>query len=981
MATKLPGIPSITSVQDTTVAAILRPMKESIEILGSAVNNTPMASGQTAVSGIGTSTSTTTTTTDLDYTPPPAPTNVQASGAFSSVMVTWNTPGYSNHAYAEVWRSSTNVRGNATLIGFAPGSMYTDAVSVSTTFYYWVRFVSNADVAGPYNSMTGTLGKTSADPTFVLGSLTNAITATQLYSDLSARIDLVDGPATLVNSVAYRLTSYTPTATLQNDYYTKVGTDSAIASATSTFVTSTALSTALGDYTTTAVLQTNYYTKTATDSAISSATSSLVSTTGLATALGDYTTTASLQTNYYTKTDTDTAISNATTTFISSTELSTALGDYTTTASLQANYYTKASGETLEGRYTVKVDLNGYVSGFGLASTANNAAVTSAFSVRADSFYVAPPTDFSQEDQPASATTGQLWFKPSTKVIYRYTGSAWVVFNLALPFVIRTTTTTIGGKTVDPGVYIDSAQITNGSITNAKIANLAVDDATIASVSAGKLTAGNLQVDTYLRSTSYTSGSVGWAINADGTAEFSNITARGTVVATNGSVGGITIGSSSIRSGQTAFNTGSGFYIGADGKFSLGSSGTKYLTWDGSQLQFSGSMQMGNITTATTGAPNAWSLVSISPIISVSCMGWNGTYWLLVDSDRRVYRNSSPTLSSAWVDTGAQLSTSPLTSIFWNGSYWGAINLSGYMFSNPNSDGSGGWSAAYVGGTSMFKCRWAYYRWAAGAFMEVRFTSASSGLFSWYSVSVGSGTNILFSDVNSNNTAWVAVGNKNVIYSTTAYNGSATWASSTLTPSNATFSSVIWTGSVWIAVGSSDNQGLVATNANADASGSWTTKVVDCGPLKDVTHDGYNITACATDGSIITNAGLSGASNWIAQKAGIAYLNSAIWNGSIFAVAGEQGFISKAVRSTIVTGSGTSLNATGSGDMLTGSPSSYLGFDGTALYLNVPFIQTPTYLPANATLVNQGGYNALSPGPVIVPDTTTVTVNGTWVIV
>jgi hypothetical protein len=47
---------------------------------------------------------------------------------------------------------------------------------------------------------------------------------------------------------------------------------------------------------------------------------------------------------------------------------------------------------TLEGQYTVKIDLNGYVSGFGLASTASNASPTSDFIVRADTFSIVNPS-------------------------------------------------------------------------------------------------------------------------------------------------------------------------------------------------------------------------------------------------------------------------------------------------------------------------------------------------------------------------------------------------------------------------------------------------------------------------------------------------------------------------------------------------------------------------------------------------------------
>lgn len=46
----------------------------------------------------------------------------------------------------------------------------------------------------------------------------------------------------------------------------------------------------------------------------------------------------------------------------------------------------------LEARYTVKVDLNGYITGFGLAATENNGTPTSDFQVRADRFSIVSPT-------------------------------------------------------------------------------------------------------------------------------------------------------------------------------------------------------------------------------------------------------------------------------------------------------------------------------------------------------------------------------------------------------------------------------------------------------------------------------------------------------------------------------------------------------------------------------------------------------------
>ena len=80
----------------------------------------------------------------------------------------------------------------------------------------------------------------------------------------------------------------------------------------------------------------------------------------------------------------------------------------------------------LRGQYTVKIDTNGYVSGFGLASAAPiDGSPYSEFAVRADRFYIANPTLKTE----------------------------------SMPFVVQTTSKVIDGKTIPPGVYIDDAFI------------------------------------------------------------------------------------------------------------------------------------------------------------------------------------------------------------------------------------------------------------------------------------------------------------------------------------------------------------------------------------------------------------------------------------------------------------------------------------------------------------------------------------------
>jgi uncharacterized protein YjbI with pentapeptide repeats len=149
-------------------------------------------------------------------------------------------------------------------------------------------------------------------------------------------------------------------------------------------------------------------------------------------------------------------------------------------ASLQVESTTRATqtGE-LYAQYTVKTDVGGMISGYGLASTANNAAPTSAFGIQAGQFFVAPPT-INQSTAPASPYKGMVWRNSTTGLVQYYTGSAWSTTPQSLPFVVQTTATTINGVSVPAGVYMQDAFIQNGTITNAKIGNAAIDSLKVA---------------------------------------------------------------------------------------------------------------------------------------------------------------------------------------------------------------------------------------------------------------------------------------------------------------------------------------------------------------------------------------------------------------------------------------------------------------------------------------------------------------------
>lgn len=116
------------------------------------------------------------------------------------------------------------------------------------------------------------------------------------------------------------------------------------------------------------------------------------------------------------------------------------------------------------------------------------------------------------------------------------------------PFIVVTVPETINGVLVPVGVYMDGAYIKNGTIGNAQIGNAVIDTAKILSLDAALLTAGEGTIGGRLKSANYEASVSGWIVRPDGTAEFSDVTVRGTIYATAGTIGGWSIGSTDFRS-------------------------------------------------------------------------------------------------------------------------------------------------------------------------------------------------------------------------------------------------------------------------------------------------------------------------------------------------------------------------------------------------------------------------------------------------
>lgn len=117
------------------------------------------------------------------YDKPHAPVNVQANGAFHTVVIDWDGPNYRGHAYAEIWRAETDSLPAATLVGTTSANVFSDAIGKGATFYYWVRFVNGKDDAGPFNA-NGVKAETSRDVQDILDELQGQIDESHLAKEL-----------------------------------------------------------------------------------------------------------------------------------------------------------------------------------------------------------------------------------------------------------------------------------------------------------------------------------------------------------------------------------------------------------------------------------------------------------------------------------------------------------------------------------------------------------------------------------------------------------------------------------------------------------------------------------------------------------------------------------------------------------------------------------------------------------------------------
>lgn len=125
-----------------------------------------------------------------DLSVPEAPQNLQVASTPFTNRLTWDFPqGFTANitSFAEVWAHDSDDRASALLIGIGNNS-FVHAVEPMSTTYYWVRFISFAGIEGPYNAVSGVAATTPQDPASLVELLEDAIDESSLTDALNRRV-------------------------------------------------------------------------------------------------------------------------------------------------------------------------------------------------------------------------------------------------------------------------------------------------------------------------------------------------------------------------------------------------------------------------------------------------------------------------------------------------------------------------------------------------------------------------------------------------------------------------------------------------------------------------------------------------------------------------------------------------------------------------------------------------------------------------
>ena len=265
------------------------------------------------------------------------------------------------------------------------------------------------------------------------------------------------------------------------------------------------------------------------------------------------------------------------------TTLTTTVGGNTASITTQAE-----SIDGVEANYTVKIDNNNRITGFGLLSTTSGSTPFSEFAVIADQFSIVDPASTADTPlQPFTVTASKIVMGTDVQIDGGLVVSGTIKADRLSLNGTMFTTETVGSDVnlviADGGV--DTTQVADNAVTIDKIADT-------------------------IQSTDYSAGSAGWKLTTDGTFEAGDGTFRGNITSTSGTIGGFTLGSTNLIAGDGAtrvsLSTSDGISLGnntfANAPFRVTPAGA--LTATSATLTGSltaDSLDVTNITGAVTG--------------------------------------------------------------------------------------------------------------------------------------------------------------------------------------------------------------------------------------------------------------------------------------------------------------------------------------------------------------------------------------------
>jgi len=153
-----------------------------------------------------------------DLTPPPTPSGVTVGAGIDFVGITTDNPAFTmGHGYDRtivygVTRSGSDPQptfSSAVVVHEFVGAVGSFPTNPATEWHIWLKWRTKDGVesVSPSGGTNGHVATTGQDVTKLMEALTGQITSSQLYSALSARIDLIDAASSTPGSVNARIQS------------------------------------------------------------------------------------------------------------------------------------------------------------------------------------------------------------------------------------------------------------------------------------------------------------------------------------------------------------------------------------------------------------------------------------------------------------------------------------------------------------------------------------------------------------------------------------------------------------------------------------------------------------------------------------------------------------------------------------------------------------------------------------------------------